>query len=49
MPDPFWGPCPNTPACPHFAGSHDIYTYDDPRPSCCAEGCSCSAGKDPDA
>lgn len=33
--------CPNTPRCEHPAMVHDIDTYEDPRPMCCAEGCTC--------
>lgn len=42
------GPCPNTPPCPHAGGLHDIYTPEDPRPICCAEGCGCRATPEPD-
>lgn len=33
--------CPNEPRCTHPAFVHDIDTYEDPRPICCADGCSC--------
>lgn len=35
-----FGPCPNG-LCEHAAMHHDIYTYEDPRPSCCVDGCDC--------
>lgn len=33
--------CPNTPPCEHPAWIHDIDSYDDPKPMCCADGCNC--------
>lgn len=33
--------CPNSPRCEHPAYVHDIDTYEEPRPICCADGCSC--------
>lgn len=40
-------PCPNVPRCPHPGTLHDIEDYDDLRPMCCAEDCTC--GKPGDA
>lgn len=39
--DPVWT-CPNTPQCPHPGLLHDVSgDYEDPRPTCCADGCDC--------
>ncbi len=42
---PLWRPCPNTPPCPHSDFAHDIYDFDDPRPTCCVEDCTCGKTK----
>lgn len=42
-----WWLCPNEPRCPHGAALHDVYDYDDPRPTCCAEGCDCGKPEPP--
>jgi hypothetical protein len=39
-----WLRCPNVPPCPHPGLLHDIDDWDDPRPTCCMDGCSCGAG-----
>jgi hypothetical protein len=36
-----WWKCPNQPPCPHAGVFHDIYDFDDDRPTCCEEGCTC--------
>lgn len=33
-------PCPNK-SCDHLSMDHDIYDFEDPYPTCCAEGCRC--------
>lgn len=42
-----WWICPNEPRCPHGAALHDVYDFDDPRPTCCAEGCPCGQPQAP--
>lgn len=42
-----WHPCPNEPRCPHPGVLHDIEDYDDLRPMCCAEDCTCGKPEEP--
>jgi hypothetical protein len=42
-----WLRCPNTPPCPHPALVHDIWDYDDPRSTCCIDGCRCGLTENP--
>ena len=41
--------CPNDPGCEHPSFVHDVYDYDDPYPTCCAEGCRCGHPGDAEA
>src|SRR5258708_1626559 len=36
-----WWQCPNNPPCPHGNLLHDIDSLEDPRPTCCVDGCNC--------
>jgi hypothetical protein len=33
--------CPNEPPCEHSGLLHDIWTLEEPLPTCCVEGCKC--------
>jgi hypothetical protein len=42
-----WWKCPNG-ECQHGGVLHDVDELDDPRPTCCAEGCPCGHEPEPD-
>lgn len=36
-----WWRCPSEPPCPHSGLLHDIESFEDPKPMCCAGDCLC--------